>query len=115
VAAHPNMAKPFRAEVYGISSATSFIIEMMRFFQDSAKKHQWFFLVDNKSIINYLENYSTATITSKWHLNPDADILESTAEDLQSIPVNFIHVKSHQDSGNKAGKMSYDAQLMHGR
>jgi hypothetical protein len=63
VAAHPNMAEPFRAEVYGISSAVAFILEMMRHFHATAEKHKWFFLVDNNSVIRNLKKYSSATIT----------------------------------------------------
>jgi hypothetical protein len=63
------------------------------------------------SVICNLEKYAATTITSKWHLNPDADILESAADNLKKIPVNFIHVQSHQDTGRKSSKLSYDAQL----
>jgi hypothetical protein len=111
VAAHPNMATPFRAEAYGIASAASFINTMLRHFHDSADNHKWFILVDNDSVIRNLEKYATTAITSKWHLNPDADILESAAANLKKIPVNFIHVRSHQDTGRKSSKLSYDAQL----
>jgi hypothetical protein len=111
VAAHPTMATPCRAEAYGVASAASFINTMLRHFHESAEKHKWFFLVDNESIIRNFEKYATANITSKWHLNPDADILESAADSLKMIPVNFIHVRSHQDTGKNPNKLSYDAQL----
>jgi hypothetical protein len=111
VAAHPTMATPFRAEAYGVASAASFINTMLRHFHETAETHKWFFLVDNDSIICNVEKYTTTKITSKWHLNPDADILESAADSLKMIPVNFIHVQSHQDTRKNPSKISYDAQL----
>jgi hypothetical protein len=77
--------------------------------QDRTGHHKWFCLIDNKSVIQKLEKYSNDKITSKRHLQPDADILELTAKQLTRIPLNFIHVKVHQD--RKSGKMFFDAQL----
>jgi hypothetical protein len=107
--AHKDMSEPFRAEVYGVASVTSFINLLMEHMNDKADRHKWFCLVDNTLLIRKLEKYATETITPKWHLLPDADILEYTAKQLITIPMNFIHVKSHQD--RKPGKINFDAQL----
>jgi hypothetical protein len=77
--------------------------------KDKAERHKWFCLVDNLSLIRKLEKYANDKITPKWHLLPNADIMEYTAKQLNTIPMNFIHVKSHQD--RKPGKMNFDAKL----
>jgi hypothetical protein len=109
VPAYKIMAEPFRAEIHGVASASSFINMLMDHMNDNAIRHKWFCLIDNTSVIRKLEKYSTTKITPKWHLLPDADILEYTVKQAATIPFNFIHVKSHQD--RNSGKMSFDAQM----
>jgi hypothetical protein len=75
VPAHKLMSEPFRAEVYGVASASSFLNLLMDHMKDKAERHKWFCLVDNLSLIQKLEKYAN-DITPKWHLLPDADILE---------------------------------------
>jgi hypothetical protein len=111
VAAHQNMSTPFRAEIYGIASATSFIRLMFDHYNDDCSRHKWFFLLDNTTVIHQMEQLNSTTRTAKWQLKPEADILEIAAERLTKIPANYVHVKSHQDRKQKTGRLSYDAQL----
>jgi ribonuclease HI len=111
VAAHPNLSTPFRAEVYGIASALEFIRLMFDHYNDDCFRHKWFFLLDNKNLIQQMEWITSTPQTAKWHLNPEVDILGLAAERMSAIPANYVHVKSHQDRKPKSGRLSYDAQL----
>jgi hypothetical protein len=85
---------------------------MMTHYESDVQRHKWFFLVDNILVIQKLETCINTTITPKCHLTPDADILAVTTQFvLKDIPLNFIHVRSHQDNGKKGNELSYDAQL----
>jgi hypothetical protein len=49
--------------------------------------------------------------TPKWNLTPDADILKLAHTTLQGIPMNYSHIKSHQNKIKKAKELSFSAQL----
>jgi hypothetical protein len=49
--------------------------------------------------------------TPKWNLTQDADILKLAHTTLQGIPMNYSHIKSHQDKIKKANELSFSAQL----
>jgi hypothetical protein len=84
---------------------------MFDHYNDDCFRHKWFFLLDNKNVIQQMEWITSTPRTAKWHLFPEADILGLAAERMSAIPANYVHVKSHQDRKPKSGRLSYDAQL----
>lgn len=57
--AHPTMSESFRAEAYGLASATAFICLLIQHFQITASDHRWFFHIDSKTLIQRMESYLT--------------------------------------------------------
>jgi hypothetical protein len=89
------MARLFRAKGYGLASAAAFIqTRMLQYFDVNPDQHDWYFYLDNKSLISKIEVYRSETELPKWNLLPDADIKLSHRL-LANIPANFIHVKVH--------------------
>jgi hypothetical protein len=107
---HPLLAESFRAEGYGIASAAQFATNMIGRFKINAKEHEWFFYLDNKSMIQRLEGYSQI-YTPKWNLRPDKDITKLAHKLLHTIPHQFTHVKSHQDNIKNDKKLPFPAVM----
>jgi hypothetical protein len=55
--AHPDLAKSFRSEGYGLASVAAFIMAMVTFFHIPVKEHTWKFYIDNKAMIQCMERY----------------------------------------------------------
>jgi hypothetical protein len=79
-------------------------------FKINAKEHEWFFYLDNKSMIQRLEGYSQI-YTPKWNLRPDEDITKLAHKLLHTIPHQFTHVKSHQDNIKNDKKLPFPAVM----
>jgi ribonuclease HI len=109
-AAHPTMAESFRAEGFGIASAASFLQVIAKQFQLNVENYNWHFFIDNKAMITRMESYSTKIQHSQWNLRSDADITNQAATLLQGLPVEYHHVKSHQDK-NRDNRLSFEAQI----
>jgi hypothetical protein len=107
---HPLLAESFRAEGYGIASAAQFAQNMIGRFKINAKEHEWFFYLDNKSMIQRLEGYSQI-YTPKWNLRPDEDITKLAHKLLHTIPHQLTHVKSHQDNIKSDKKLPFPAVM----
>jgi ribonuclease HI len=108
--AHPTMAEPFRAEAYGLAAAAAFIQEMCTYYCAHYDEHIWHCYIDNKSLIQNMEQLRLETPSAKWNLSPDADILKLTHNILAEIPINFVHIKGHQDK-HEGKSISFSAQL----
>jgi hypothetical protein len=67
--------------------------------------------LDNKTLINNLERYQNETELPKWNLNPDADMVKYAHKNLRVVPVNFCHVKSHQNSSKTFGELPLPVQM----
>jgi hypothetical protein len=93
---HPSLVESFRAEAYGLASAAAFIKLMIDHTQADAGKFKWFCHIDNKALIKRMENYQTEQRSAKWLDLPDFDITDMAVTNLQGIPVQYEHVKSHQ-------------------
>jgi ribonuclease HI len=109
--AHPTMAEPFRAEAYGLAAAAAFIQEMCQYYSAKYDKHIWHCYIDNWSLIQKMEQIRLETTSAKWHLSPDADILKLTHDIIAEIPINFVHIKGHQDKKREGTSISFSAQL----
>jgi hypothetical protein len=110
-AVHPQLAGSFRAEGYGLASAAAFLQTLLQYFNINPKHHDWYFYLDNKSLISKIEKYQSEKELPKWNLLPDADIIKTSHRLLENIPATFIHVKGHQDSDKPPEKLSLPAQL----
>jgi hypothetical protein len=107
---HPLLAESFRSEGYGIASVGIFARNLINRFQINSKEHQWFFFLDNKSMIQRLSGYSQLE-TPKWNLRPDEDITKLAHLILKPIPYQLIHVKSHQDSNKDISDLPFPAVI----
>jgi ribonuclease HI len=107
---HQKFAQSFRAEAYGLASATGFIQTMSHHFQLKNDDHKWFFHIDNKSLVKRMESYQSEKITSKWALLPDIDVTNMAHTNTEGLNAQFRHVKGHQN--RKADqKLDFPAQL----
>jgi hypothetical protein len=109
-AAHPRLAESFRAEGFGIASAASFLQILIQNFNINTNDFTWRLYVDNQAMIKRMESYRTTIPHSRWNLRPDADITNRAYEQITGIPVQYIHVKSHQDNQNPK-ELGFDAEL----
>jgi ribonuclease HI len=109
-AAHPRLAESFRAEGFGIASAASFLKILIQNFNINTNDFTWRLYVDNQAMIKRMESYRTTIPHSRWNLRPDADITNRANEQITGIPVQYIHVKSHQDNQNPK-ELGFDAEL----
>jgi hypothetical protein len=107
---HPYLAESFRAEGYGIASAALFARNLINHFHINKSSHEWFFYLDNSSMIQRLSGYSCSSIP-KWNLRPDEDITKMAYKILLPIPHTLIHVKSHQDSTKETSDLPFPAIL----
>jgi hypothetical protein len=111
-AAHPDLAESFRAEGYGLAAVSLFLTVLANHFKIDKQKHTWKFHITNKAMIQRMRSYQWKEKTSKWNLQPDADITNFADKHLQSFPATLIHVKSHQDEHqDKKELVSFEAQL----
>jgi hypothetical protein len=106
-----DMAGSFRAEAYGVAAVSQVIALMSEHYELKAGEHEWYFYIDNKTLINSLERYRNEQEYSKWNLNPDADAVKYAHKLTKQIPLNFVHVKSHQSAGKDFSKLSIPVQL----
>jgi hypothetical protein len=95
---HPNLVESFRAEAYGLASATAFAKLLVRHLSADNDQGKWFCHIDNKALIKRMEGYQSAHRNSKWSELPDADITYTAHLNLQEILVQYEHVRSHQDT-----------------
>jgi hypothetical protein len=110
--AHPSMAESFRAEAYGLASATAFLKLLIQHFQISTQEHRWFFFhMDSKTLIQRMESYITEAITPKWSHKPDVDITNTVHMNLIGINAHFRHVKGHQEKSKSNKQKSFHSTL----
>jgi hypothetical protein len=107
---HPSLAESFRAEGYGITSAGLFARNLINRFEINTRNHEWFFYLDNQSMIQRLSGYKGVS-PSKWNLRPDEDITKMASLVITPIPHHFIHVKSHQDTSKNPEDLPFPAVL----
>jgi hypothetical protein len=111
-ASHPSLAGSYRAEAYGLAAAATFVHHMIEHYNvQEPGNHIWHIYLDNKTLINKIEQYRSEMLLPKWNLNPDADIVLQAHNLLQQIPVTFVHVKSHGRSSNSTKQPSRAEQL----
>jgi hypothetical protein len=104
------LAESFRAEGYGITSAGIFARNLINRFEIDTNNHEWFFYLDNQSMIQRLSGYSSIS-APKWNLRPDEDITKMASTVMKPIPHQLIHVKSHQDTTKNPDDLPFPAVL----
>jgi hypothetical protein len=109
--AHPHLAESYRAEAYGLASATAFIRNLVQHFGINVTDHRWFFLLDSKTLIRRMESYRNETITPKWAHKPDADITTVAHNNIRDMNAQFIHIKGHQDKGISDKPLKFTAAM----
>jgi hypothetical protein len=95
---HPNLVGSFRAEAYGLASATAFAKMLVQHLRVDPDQGKWFCHIDNKSLIKRMEGYHSEHRNSKWSELPDADVTYTAHSNMQGILVQYEHVRSHQDT-----------------
>jgi hypothetical protein len=105
------MAGSFRAEAYGVAAVSQVIAVMAEHYELKAEEHEWYFYINNKTLIKSLERHRNEQEYSKWNLNPDADVVKYAHKLTKHIPLNLVHVKSHQSSGKDFSKLSLPVQM----
>jgi hypothetical protein len=109
--AHPEMAESFRAEAYGLASATAVLWLMIQHFQILEEDHRWFFHINSKTLISRMESYETELQTPKWAHKPDIDITNTVHRNLKGMKAQFVHIKGHQDTTRSDKPISFTAEL----
>jgi hypothetical protein len=90
VPCHPQLAESFRSEGFGLASVGLFAGNLINQFEINTKAHRWLFYIDNKSMIQRLDGYSSVP-TPRWNLRPDEDISK-----IAKSPTRFskkFHIK----------------------
>jgi hypothetical protein len=95
--AHPDMSESFRAEAYGLASATAFLKLVVEHNRINPQNHRWFMHIDNKTLIKRMESYPGGPIPAKWNQLPDIDITNIAHNNVQGFNPQYMHVKSHQE------------------
>ena len=99
----------FRAEGYGMLSATTFISELDAFFSLPATI-KWEFLLDSESLMKRLDTHKQPILPMNFPLATDYDVTQAVHCQLAYIDHTITHVKSHQDDNSPFEKLSKAAQ-----
>jgi hypothetical protein len=106
-----DMAGSFRAEAYGVAAVSQVLAIMVEHYELRSEEHDWYLYIDNKTLIERLDRHRNEQEYSKWNLNPDADVVNYAHKLIKQIPMNIVHVKSHQSSGKDFNKLSLPVQM----
>jgi ribonuclease HI len=106
---HPDLVESFRAEAYGLASASAFVKLMIQHLETNTDRCILFCHIDNKALIKRMEDYLSGKTSSKWAELPNADIILTVHSYLQGCKVQYEHIKSHQDTSKSTA--SFPAKL----
>jgi hypothetical protein len=98
-------------DLYGVAAVSQVLAIMVEHYELKSEEHNWYLYIDNKTLMDRLDRHRNEQEYSKWNLNPDANVVKYAHKLIKQIPMNIVHVKSHQSSGKDFNKLSLPVQM----